>query len=343
MNTAEKLEGQPITTGKAIKPFDQIRNTLNAQKGEFVKVLPGHISFEKFQRTVMTAILQNNDLIKADRGTLLMACIKAATDGLLPDGRDSALVIFKKKQGNDFISCVQYMPMYAGILKKIRQSGELASVETHVVYQADQFEYTLGDDAKIVHVPYMGENERGQIIAAYCITKLKDGSVVREVLTRGDIEKVRLSSKAGAMNEYDVKKNGGKIGDPKGIWKDWYAEMARKTAFRRCAKWLPQNIELVDHVFKNDDSMAVMGEIEGGQPMQIEAQAAESVDDETGEVTETQATTPEPTKQPDLKEEIKKKAAKPADCKTCVGSGVLHTADGKEPCKDCSGSGKAKG
>lgn len=33
-------------------------------------------------------------------------------------------------------------------------------------------------------------------------------------------------------------------------------------------------------------------------------------------------------------------SAKPKDCMTCVGSGVIHDADGKGPCPDCNGSGK---
>jgi phage RecT family recombinase len=300
----QKLEGDALTTEKPKPPLDVFRDTLVKQRSEFIKVLPQHITFEKFQRTVMTAIITSPDLLQADRQSLLVASLKSATDGLLPDGRDAALVIFnaKGKDGSGkevWIKKVQYLPMYAGILKKVRQSDELSSVVAHVVYEKDKFEYVLGDNERVIHVPYMGTEDRGEIIAAYCIAKLKDGSIVREVMTAQDIDKVRRTSKSGSMNENDLKyNNGSKLGDPKGIWKQWPEEMARKTVFRRCAKWLPQQIELVDHVFANDESMEVIDQVKESAPLMIEGASDLQADD----VIET--------KQPDLKEAVKASKAK---------------------------------
>lgn len=314
----QKLEGDAITQGKKMHPADVFRADLTKQKSEFQKVLPNHISFEKFHRTVMTAIIHNPVLLTANRQSLLVACLKAATDGLLPDQRDAALVTFKVKAkdnaGKDiWIDKVQYLPMYSGILKKVRQSGDIVSIVTHVVYEADKklgkFEYVLGDNERIVHEPYIGNEPRGAIIAAYCIAKLKDGTVVREVMTFQDIEKVRKTSKSGSMNENDVKwsKENPKpsIGDPKGIWKAWYEEMARKTVFRRAAKWLPQQIEIVDQAFQNDASMDVIDSV-------AENAAVERIT-EDGEVLEIEDGTADDGAQPDLKEKIKEKkeAAQP--------------------------------
>ena len=67
-----------------------------------------------------------------------------------------------------------------------------------------------------------------------------------------------------------------KLGDPKGIWKEWYEEMARKSVFRRCAKWLPQNIEIIDRLFDNDDSMEGFSEIEANEPIMIENHVGEN-------------------------------------------------------------------
>jgi recombination protein RecT len=44
--------------------------------------------------------------------------VRLAQDGLLPDGREAAIVKFGNK--------AQAMPMIAGILKKIRQSGDVS-------------------------------------------------------------------------------------------------------------------------------------------------------------------------------------------------------------------------
>lgn len=305
--TAQKktLEGTAVETAKtgtgvAVSKTDSIRNFITAQKHEFEKILPSHITFEKFQRVFMTAVIASKDLQDADRPSLMLACLKAATDGLLPDGRDAALVIFNAK-GNapgEWVKKAQYMPMYAGILKKCRQSGQIASVVTHVVYERDKFEYVLGDEEKIIHEPYLGKENQGDLIAAYCIVKLKDGSIVREVMSFSDIEKVRKTSKAGDDN-----------GKPKGIWAAHYSEMARKTVFRRASKWLPQSIEDANRLFENDSSLGEddhvpqnseaegtgLGDIVGGM----------TIDNETGEVFEGSSMT-----QPDLKAEVEKKNQK---------------------------------
>lgn len=295
----KKLEGNAITVApvqeKEKNPIDGLRKQMVNQRSEFK--LPSHISFDKFQRTVMTACVQNPDLLLADRRSLLLSCVKAATDGLLPDGREAALVIFNNKlktlDGQEkWVKAVQYMPMTFGILKKVRQSGDVSMVVAHVVYEKDKFEYVLGDDERIEHTPYMGIEDRGPLIAAYAIARLKDGSVQREVMTVQDIEKVRKTSKSGSMTEAETnyeKNKGSKVGDPKGIWKEWYDEMARKTVFRRLAKWLPQSIdkEGQDALFSNDDTMDALDSVTpdaatNEKPLTItEAEAAHQITDQS--------------------------------------------------------------
>lgn len=254
-NQVQKLEGQQVTTGNPVSKFDGFKDRLSGKKRSIEKVLPSHISYEKFQSVVLTACMQNPELLTANSASMMLACVKSATDGLLPDAREAALVIFNKKQGNDWIKSVQYMPMYAGILKKVRQSEELASIQTQVVYTKDNFEHKLGDDDSIVHSVVDG-NDRGEFKAVYCIAKLKDGTIMREVMYKSEVEKVRKTSKSGCDK---------KTGDPKGIWAQWYEEMAKKTVFRRLAKWLPQSIDKQGNeirLFDNDDSMDIIGEYE---------------------------------------------------------------------------------
>lgn len=253
-NEIQKLEGEEMPQGKVMKPHEQIKHGLASRKRDFESALPAHISFEKFQRTVLTACYQNPDLLSCDRPSLFMSALKCATDGLLPDGREAAFVLFNtkiKEGGQDrWVKKAQYIPMWTGILKKIRQSDEVESVRAHVVYEADlklgKFEYVLGDDERIIHEPYIGSEPKGGIVAAYCIAKMKSGDIIREVMTFEEIEKVRRTSKSG---------NDSKTDKPIGIWRDWYEEMARKTVFRRASKWLPQCSDLIDQILSNDASM----------------------------------------------------------------------------------------
>ena len=127
------------------------RRDIEAMTTEFTRSLPPQIPTERFVRTILTAVQINPDLARADRHSLKVACMKAAQDALLPDGREGALVIYKTKvrtsDGQErWTDAVQWMPMVWGLMKKARNSGEIASITAHVVYQHDHFKIRFGDE-----------------------------------------------------------------------------------------------------------------------------------------------------------------------------------------------------
>lgn len=229
---------------RALRPIDQIRHQLDLMTPEFAVALPQHIPVDRFKRTVLTAVNQNPQLLNADRKSLLGACMRASQDGLYPDGREGALVIFRTKvrddKGERWTDAVQWMPMVYGILKKMRNSGELASITARAVYQNDTFRYVLGDEESIEHEPCL-DGDPGELRAVYAVAKLKDGTVQREVMTKAQIEKVRGVSRA----------------KDKGPWVDWYDEMARKTVIRRLSKYLPMSTE-IDEMLRREDAESVI-------------------------------------------------------------------------------------
>ena len=216
-------------TGTALT-VSQRRNELLTQLDQYTPqiqdVLPSHIKIEKFKAVVRTAINLNPDLVDADRRSLFVACINCARDGLLPDNREAALVLFGKN--------AQYMPMIGGIRKRMRNSGEVLSAEAHVVYEKDKFDYALGDEPHLTHKPVVGD--RGKAIGAYAIIKLKNGEILREVMSIPELEKVRAVSRA---------KNNGP-------WISWTDEMYRKTVLRRCAKAAPTEAD-VEELFQRHE------------------------------------------------------------------------------------------
>jgi phage RecT family recombinase len=175
-------------------------------------------------RVTLTAIQLQPELLECERKSLLLACLRAANDGLMPDGREGAFVVFKKKGGT---KTAVWMPMYAGLLKKVRNTGELVSISANVVYERDAFDYELGDQERIVHKPALGE--RGKPIAVYAIAWLRDGAVAREVMDINAIRQVQAASRAQGA------------GTP---WDRWWDEQARKTAIRRLYKRLPSSTEM---------------------------------------------------------------------------------------------------
>lgn len=213
-------------------PVAVIRQNLTQMAPEFKAALPSHVSVEKFSRVAMTAIQNTPALVNADRRSLFGAFVRLAQDGLLPDGREAAIVMFGNK--------AQAMPMIAGILKKIRQSGEVAKVSAQVVYANDKFVVKYGFDEDVEHIPPALNEPRGDPIGAYATAVLKDGSQLLEVMSLEQINEVRKVSRASGN----------------GPWVTWFGEMARKTVMRRLSKRLPMSTDLEDEVFSRDPTMA---------------------------------------------------------------------------------------
>jgi len=212
-------------------PLTVIRQNLQAMAPEFKAALPAHVSVEKFTRVAQTAIQNNPDLAQVDRRSLFGAIVRLAQDGLLPDGREAAIVKFGDK--------AQAMPMIAGVLKKIRQSGEVAYVSAQVVHEKDHFVWKLGFAEDVEHAPPPLDQPRGKPIGAYATAVLKDGSRLLEVMSFEEIEKVRAVSRSKGA----------------GPWVQWWGEMARKTVMRRLSKRLPMSSDL-DDAFDRDETLS---------------------------------------------------------------------------------------
>jgi recombination protein RecT len=227
-------------------PLQVIRQSLQQMAPEFRAALPQHVSVEKFTRVAQTAIQNQPDLANVDRRSLFGAIVRLAQDGLLPDGREAAIVKFGDK--------AQAMPMIAGILKKVRQSGEVAYVSAQVVYEKDHFVWKLGFDESVEHEPPALDQPRGKPIGAYATAVLKDGSRLLEVMSHEEIEKVRNVSRSKGN----------------GPWVQWWSEMARKTVMRRLSKRLPMSSDL-DDAFERDETLSHREPIEAEVTRQPEA------------------------------------------------------------------------
>jgi recombination protein RecT len=288
---------------KETPPLVKLATQLEQRADEFKKALPSHISPEKLQRTIVTAAQSNPELLAADRQSLIVSAMKAAQDGLLPDGREAALVIFstssKDAQGNwQRKQLVQYMPMVYGLRKKIVQSGEIVSLQTGLVYRAEveagAFIYEVGMEPPIRHRPMLDLPDEAltddQIVAAYSLARMKDGSVSAEVMRRGEINKVREASQTGATRDRK-----GQARVSKGPWADWFGEMARKTVMRRHSKTLPMSGDVIVDVegreFEAAASAAhLLDAVDGAKPVALPnpEELETRHDPETGEIEQRQ-------------------------------------------------------
>lgn len=199
------------------RPKD-LRTQLDEYVPEFQAALPSNIPVEKFRRVVVTAINKDPALYRADRRSLFTACIRAAQDGLLPDGREAALVVFGKD--------VQYIRMVGGLYKMIHQSGGIRSINSDVVYVNDKFRFWVDDNGQhISHEPEIF-GERGDPVGVYAHAISKEGGVYIEIASVSEIEKIRAVSRSDTT----------KSSSP---WSKWWSEKAKVAITKRLAKRLP--------------------------------------------------------------------------------------------------------
>lgn len=261
---------------------------LSARDSEFRAALPAHIPVERFKRVILTAVSTTPQLIKADRRSFFNSAMKAAQDGLLPDGREGALVIYEanvktRENGSDVwnkVPMVQWMPMIAGLRKKVRNSKEISTWDVKAVYQKDQFAYREGLNQQLDHVPYL-EGHPGPLIAVYSIARLKSGEVSIDVMPKWQVDKVRDLSKA----------------KEKGPWGGFYDEMAKKTVARRHSKVLPMSTDL-DDLIRRDDTLY---DLEGASDREVKSLSStprphpsEFVDSHSGEIIDAEPINKEP-------------------------------------------------
>lgn len=233
------------TQTKALRPADEVKMNLERMSPQFKAALPSHIPVEKFVRIAQTAILSNPNLLKSDRASLYSACVKAAQAGLNCDGSEAALVPFKDQ--------VQFMPMVSGLMKLVRNSGELSTIMSEIVYEKDVFKYWIDSSGQhINHEPLMF-GDRGKAIGAYALAKLKDGSLYVEMMSEAQINQVRNVSKSKDF----------------GPWSGAFVyEMWKKTVMRRLIKRLPRSTDLDFALKANDEDIML--------PTESEAKPAEA-------------------------------------------------------------------
>jgi recombinational DNA repair protein RecT len=160
--------------------------------------------------------------------------VDAAKDGLMPDGKEGALVPFKGK--------VVYQPMVGGILKKIRNSGELSSINPQIIRSNDTFDYYIDEKGPhLMHRPNF--QNPGEMTGTYTLAVMKDGGIYLEVMTKEQVDKIRARSPSGTS----------------GPWVSDYEEMAKKTGLKRLSKRLPMSTD-IESFFGQDDEVDAITE-----------------------------------------------------------------------------------
>lgn len=223
----------------AIVPFREkvatVQTMLQQNLSAIQSVLPKHMTPDRMVKVVNLVVRKNPKLLDCTPHSLIGAVMEASSLGLEPGILGQAYFVPFRNAKTGKMD-VQLIAGYKGLIQLCRNTGELSTIGAYVVHAKDKFDWTLGTDPKIVHVP-SEDDDPGELRAVYAVARLKDGGVQFEVMFRRDIEKIRKGSRAADS----------------GPWSDYYEEMAKKTAVRRLAKFLPASTEKMHRLVELDE------------------------------------------------------------------------------------------
>ena len=244
-----------------------------SMQDQIKKALPSVLTGERFSRMILTAMSSTTQLQQCTPKSFLGAMMQAAQLGVEPNTPlGQAYLIPYKNKGT--LEC-SFQLGYKGLIDLAYRSGEVKDIQAHEVHENDVFEYELGLEPKLKHVP--ATSNRGPVIMYYAVFHTKDGGYGFEVMSAEDIrEHAKKYSKAYSSG-YSP-------------WTTNFDEMAKKTVLKKCLKYAPLKTEFVramsaDETIKSDIS-AHMSEVhDETEYTDIEATPVpDNVDPDTGEV-----------------------------------------------------------
>lgn len=269
---------QHKTGGKTMQQYVQ------QMQGEIAKALPSVMTPERFTRITLSALSANPQLAQTTQNSFLGAMMTAAQLGMEPNTPlgQAYLIPFRNK---GVLEC-QFQLGYKGLIDLAYRSGEVTTIQAQVVYENDEFEYALGLEPQLKHIPAM--SNRGEPIYFYAVFKTKDGGFGFEVMS---VEDVKLHAQKYSKS----------FNSAYSPWKTNFEEMAKKTVLKKVLKYAPMKTDFArglsaDETIKHgvsDDMFSVPDETDyidvdnvAAEAENNETEIAEQLpfDSETGEV-----------------------------------------------------------
>lgn len=208
-----------------------IKSLINSEqmREQFARALPKHLPAERFARIAITALTRTPKLAECSQASLMKCLLDLSAMGIEPDGRRAHLIPYGTE-------CTLILD-YKGIIELIRRSGDVTSIRAETVCAKDEFSWQNGEISHSIN----WREDRGEVQAVYAECVMKSGEKQTAVLTKAEVEAVRTKSRAGNA----------------GPWKDFWSEMAKKTAVRRLSKMLPLSSEIMDYVSRDDEQFTI--------------------------------------------------------------------------------------
>lgn len=261
--TIARAAEQKLSSGKPLT----MQGYIKKMQGEIAKALPSVLTPERFTRITLSALSANQKLQECTPQSFLGAMMTAAQLGLEPNTPlGQAYLIPFRNHGR--MEC-QFQLGYKGLIDLAYRSGDVSTIQAHTVYANDVFEYELGLDPKLRHIPAPGE--RGEPVYFYAVFRTKDGGYGFEV-----------------MSVEDARAHGRKYSKAysNGPWQTNFEEMAKKTVLKRVLKYAPMKTEFVRGLSADETIKTGLSDDMFDVPDETVIEADFTVNEETGEALE---------------------------------------------------------
>lgn len=250
--------------GKAL-----LQGYITQMEGEIRKALPSVITPERFTRIVMSAVSANPKLAETTPQSFLGAMMVSAQLGLevnTPLGQSWLIPYYNGRTKT--LEC-QFQLGYKGLMDLAYRSGEISTIQAHVVHEADDFEYAFGLEPTLKHIP--AKKDRGDPTHVYAVWKTKDGGFGFEVMSMDEVRThaQRYSKSAG-----------------NGPWSTNFESMALKTVLKKALRFAPMKSDFVRAASQDGIVHSTIDVDMSLAPDSHYAEEVIEVDESTGEVIE---------------------------------------------------------
>jgi len=254
----------------------QVQDALMPLLPSLASSLPKHLTGERMFQMMVTVIDQNPAIKDCELSSIVGCVMQASILGFKPVsnlGQVYFIPYNDRQSGKKFL---QMQIGYRGYIDLARRSGQIKMLYAEVVREGDKFEYELGLEPKLIHVP-QGDDTK-LMTHVYAVAHYTDGGYNFIVLSKREVEKLRTRN---PMQRNSIN----------GAWVTDYEAMAKAKAIKQLSKYMPLSDDMFTAVTSDESIVKVddAGETEQFYPDATEY-AYEMVDEklevntETGEV-----------------------------------------------------------
>ena len=129
---------------------------------------------------------------------------------------------------------------YVGLMRLATDTGQIAWVQSDIVYEKDHFRM-VGLDKQPEHHFNAFDKNRGEAVGVYVTAKLASGDYLTDTMTTEEINAIRDKSQ-GHIAFISKKARSS-------IWNDHWGEMAKKTVVKRASKYWPKSERLDQAIY----------------------------------------------------------------------------------------------